>query len=142
MDFIIVDQDTINFLPIFGIAVVVPQPGTITATGTSSFKGKKVCIQGDEASVMVPGCTYMTPSYPIPGVGTIIVERLNNDQLAQKTKSNQKPMILKGSQLNAKFIVQTPAQQPTIAGPIPDPLLEYSGGMGSFINSNTKYRGT
>ena len=49
-DLIIIDQDQVNFLPSFGAAIIVPIPGTITASGDASFGSKKLCIDGDEKS--------------------------------------------------------------------------------------------
>ncbi|RMG19945.1 MAG: hypothetical protein D6730_20695 [Bacteroidetes bacterium] len=143
-DFIIIDGDTASFLPTFGAATVVVQPGTITGSGASTFNGSKVCVEGDESSVEVPGCMYMTPVYSIPGTGTLKIDSLAGDQLASHTLSDGKAMILKGSTFQAKFEVQSPAQQPPPGpgSPIPDSMTTYTGGSGMFISSNTKYKGT
>ena len=62
-DFILVEGDKANFLPSFGAAIVVVQPGDLKGSGPATFNGKKICVDGDEKKVSVPGCTYMTPQY-------------------------------------------------------------------------------
>lgn len=141
-DFILIDGDKAMFLPSFGAATVVVQPGTITGSGPATLQGKAVCVQGDERSVSVPGCTYMTPVYSIPGTGTLKIEALAGNQIAQHTRTGSKKMLLKGGQFQAKFEVQSPAQQPTPGGPVPDATPIYSGGGDQFITTNTKYKGT
>jgi hypothetical protein len=142
-DFVIVDGDTALFLPSFGAATVVVQPGQITGSGPAGFNGSPLCVDGDEASVEVPGCVYMTPQYSIPGSGTLKIDSLASDQLAQKSTTGDTALILKGGNFNAKFEVQSPAQQPPpgSGSPIPDSTTSYSG-SGSFITSNTKYKAT
>jgi hypothetical protein len=142
-DFILIEGDKANFIPAFGAAIVVVQPGTLQGSGKASLNGKKVCVDGDEKDVQVPGCTYMTPVYSIPGTGTLKIAALGGDQKAQKTQSNGKPVLLKGSTFTAKFEVQSPAQQqpPGPGPPIPDATPQYSG-TGMFITTNTKWKGT
>src|SRR4051812_5362165 len=96
-DFLIMQGDLAIFIPSFGAAVVVVQPGTMQGTGQTTHTGKKICVEGDESKVMVPGCMYMTPQYSIPGVGTLKIESLAGDQLTKKTKSAGKAIIIKGS---------------------------------------------
>ena len=143
-DFILIDGDTVSFLPTFGAATVVPQPGKLAASGPATLQGKKLCVDGDEGQVSVAGCTYLTPQYSIPGSGTLKIDALAGDQKAQKTKTGDKLVLLKGSQFTAKFEVQSPAQQPPPGpgSPIPDPTPLYSGGHGTFITTNTKFKGT
>lgn len=142
-DFILIDGDKANFMPNFGAAVVVVQPGTLAGSGPATFNGKPLCIDGDESSVSVPGCMYMTPQYSIPGTGTLKIDSLAGDQVAQKTNTGGTPVMLKGSNFNAKFEVQSPAQQPPPGpgSPIPDSTPSYSG-SGMFMTTNTKYQGT
>ena len=140
-DFVIVDGDTALFLPSFGAATVVVQPGQITGSGPASLNGSPLCVDGDEASVEVPGCVYMTPQYSIPGSGTLKIDSLASDQVAQKSTTGDTALILKGGNFNAKFEVQSPAQQPSTPSPVPDSTPSYSG-SGSFITSNTKYKAT
>ncbi len=141
-DFILIEGDKANFIPAFGAAMVVVQPGTLKGSGKASLNGKKVCIDGDEKKVEVPGCMYMTPVYSIPGTGTLKIDALAGNQKATKTNSNGKPVLLKGSVFTAKFEVQSPAQQPPGPGPpIPDATPQYSG-SGMFITTNTKWKGS
>jgi hypothetical protein len=141
--FILIDGDQVNFLPTFGAAIVVPQPGKLEGSGPATLKGKKVCVDGDESKVSVAGCTYMTPQYCIPGSGTLKIDSLAGDQKAQKTKTGGKKVLLKGKKFTAKFEVQSPAKQPPPGPgpPIPDPTLRYSGN-GTFITTNTQFKGT
>jgi hypothetical protein len=139
-DYLLLDGDKAIFTPSFGAATVVVQPGTLTASGPATVNGKKVCVAGDEKSVSVAGCSYMTPSHSIPGTGTLEIASLAGDQTAQKTKTGSTLVLLVGSSFTAKFSVQSPAQQPTSAGPVPDPTPQYSG-TGTFTTTNTKFKG-
>lgn len=143
-DFILIDADQAIFQPSFGSATVIPLPGQIAASGAASLNGVKVCIEGDESSVEVAGVTYFTAQYSIPGTGTLLIDSLAADQVAEHTRSSETLVILKGSNFTAKFKVDSPAQQPPPGpgSPIPDSMTEYSGGQGSFITSNTKFKGS
>lgn len=136
-DFVLLSGDLAMFTPSFGAATVVVMPGTLTGSGPMTSSGKAVCVDGDEASVSVPGCVYMTPQYSIPGAGTLSISALAGDQLAAKTKTGGKAVMLKGGQFTAKFAVQSPAMQPPPGpgSPIPDSSPEYSG-SGSFTTTN------
>jgi hypothetical protein len=142
-DFVLIEGDQAIFLPNFGAAVVVVQPGNLTGSGPATLNGKKVCIDGDEKNVSVPGCTYMTPQYSIPGSGTLKIDSLAADQKAAKTNTGGKAVLLKGGSFTAKLEVQSPAQQPPPGPgpPIPDASPQYSG-SGMFITMNTKYQGS
>ncbi|MEZ4731474.1 MAG: hypothetical protein R3E79_30520 [Caldilineaceae bacterium] len=143
MDFILLEGDKANFMPNFGPAVVVVQPGDLKASGPATLNGKKVCVDGDETKVAVAGCTYMTPQYSIPGTGTLKIAALAPNQKAQKTQSGGKPVLLKGGTFTAKFEVQNPAKQPPPGpgSPIPGATPQYMG-SGAFITTNTKFCGT
>lgn len=138
-DLIIIDQDQVNFLPSFGAAIIVPIPGTITASGDASFGSKKLCIDGDEKSVEVQNVPYIAPPF-VGGMGTLKIVSLASDQLAKHTKSTGKNVILKGSQFDAKLEVSVKGTDPSSGSK--DPMSEYSGGKGMFINSNLKFSGT
>ena len=142
-DFILIDGDMAMFMPSFGAAVVVVQPGTITGSGPATLDGTLLCVEGDESSVSVPGCMYMTPQYSIPGTGTLSIDALASDQLATKTSTGSTPVLLKGGNFTAKFEVQSPAQQPPPGpgSPIPDATPSYSG-QGMFMTTNVKLKGT
>lgn len=141
-DFILVDGDTVMFIPAFGAAVVVVQPGKLAGSGPAAIGGKKICVDGDESKVSVAGCAYMTPQYSIPGTGTLKIAALAGDQKAKKTNTGGKAVLLKGGNFTAKFEVQSPAQQPPPGpgSPVPDATPQYSGN-GMFIPGNVKVMG-
>lgn len=139
-DFILVDNDSVQFLPNFGMAIVVPMPGKIQATGKSNATGKKMCVAGDEKKVQVSGCAYTAGQYSVPGVGTLKIQALAADQQARHTNSGGKAVLLKGKQFEAVFEVQTPAQMPPPAS-TPDSTPLYSG-KGMFITTNLTVKGT
>ncbi len=142
-DFILIEGDKAMFMPNFGPAVVVVQPGDLKGSGPATLDGKKVCVDGDETKVSVPGCTYMTPQYSIPGTGTLKIASLAGNQKAKKTNTGGKAVLLKGGNFTAKFEVQSPAKQPPPGPgpPIPDATPQYSGN-GMFVTTNVKFQGT
>lgn len=144
-DFILIEGDKANFQPNFGTAIVTVRPGDLTGSGPATLNGKKLCVEGDEGKVSVPGCPYTTAQHTIPGTGTITISQLGGDQKAKKTQTGGKPVLLKGSTFTAEFEVVSPAQQPPPGpgSPIPDapPKKKYTG-SGSFITTNTKFQGT
>ncbi len=142
-DYVLIDGDTAVFMPSFGAATVVVQPGTLAGSGPPTIGGKPICIEGDESSVSVPGCMYMTPQHSIPGVGTLEIKALASDQVATKTTIAGTPVMLKGGNFEAVFKVDSPAMQPPPGpgSPIPDSSPDYSG-QGMFINSNQTIRAT
>nr|VFK77817.1 MAG: hypothetical protein BECKSD772D_GA0070982_100231 [Candidatus Kentron sp. SD] len=141
-DSILMEGDKANFIPVFGAAVVVVQPGDLKGSGPATIGGKKICVDGDETKVSVPGCDYMTPQYFIPGKGTLEIAALAGDQKATKTNTGGKAVLLKGSQFTAKFTVTKQAEQPAPPGPnVLDATPQYSGN-GTFITTNTKFMGT
>jgi hypothetical protein len=139
-DYLLIDGDKAIFSPSFGTATVIVQPGTLIASGPATVSGKKVCVAGDEKSVSVAGCSYTTTSHPIPGIGALEIASLAADQTAGKTRSGGILVMLVGSSFTARFVVQSPAQQPTSTGPVPDPTPRYAG-SGSFLTMNAKFKG-
>lgn len=139
-DYVLVDGDSALFFPAFGKAIVLVQPGTLRGSGPATVNGTNMCIEGDEQSVKVSGCTYVAPPYVIPGIGTLKIESLSSIHIAKKTRSGTTPVILKGGQFDASFEIQSAAQQPG-SPPIPDPTVKYLG-KGKFVTSNAKLRGT
>jgi hypothetical protein len=142
-DHVLIDGDLAIFRSSFGAATVVVRPGTLTASGPGTLRNKKLCVDGDEASVVVRGCMYMTPQYTIPGAGTLEIARLADNHRAEKTSTGDKKVLLVGGTFTAKFTVLSPAQQPPPGAgpPVPDVLTQYSG-TGSFVSTNTLLRGT
>ncbi len=139
-DFILVDGDEAVFVPAFGDALVTVLPGRIRGGGPAQAGGRNVCVQGDEGSVKVEGCPYMTPAYSVPGVGTLGIARLAGDQVAGSTESGGAPVLLRGSVFTAGFQVVTPAMTPAVP-PVPDPMTSYEG-EGSFITTNLEVMGS
>jgi len=141
-DYILIEGDQAVFIPAFGAAVVVVRPGFMSASGPATISSKKICVEGDEAKLSVPGCTYIAGPYTIPGVGTLKIDRLAGNQKANKTDTGGKAVLLKGGSFQAKFEVQSPAMQPLTppAVPVPDTMVSYPG-SGRFINTNFKIRG-
>lgn len=142
-DFILIEGDKAIFQPNFGAAMVFWHPGDLKGSGPATLNRKKVCVDGDEKNVSVPGCSYMTPQYSILGTGTLKIAALAPNQKAKKTKTGGKAVLLKGGNFTAKFEVQNPAKQPPPGpgSPIPDATPQYSGN-GTFITFNTKFQGT
>lgn len=140
-DLILITGDLAIFNPMFGQAIVTVIPGNIVGSGKAKINQKLVCVNGDEKTVVVPGCPYITPVHNIPGMGILSIESLAANQKAQRTRSNHQPVLLKGGSFNAKFQVMVPAQQPTPVGPIPDATPQYPG-TGTFMTTNFRVRGT
>lgn len=142
-DLILIDGDQVIFDTAFPPANVVVQPGKFSATGGATLNGKKICVDGDEKKVSVPGCTYVTPIYSIPGTGTLKIQSLAPNQKALKTATGGKKVLLKGAKFIAKFEVQSPAQfqPPGPNPPQPDQMKQYVG-SGSFETTNQKLNGT
>lgn len=139
-DLVLIDGDQALFWPSFGAAIVTPQPGRITGTGPGTLRGRSLCVDGDEDSVTVDGCLYMTPQYCIPGTGTLKIDALASEQRAQKTRTGGKGVLLRGQRFRARFEVRSPALQPGPV-PIPDPMAQYQG-QGWFSTTNTSFKGT
>lgn len=139
MDFVIITSDKAIFDPSFPPATVTAPPGVITGTAKIKASNMVACIAGDESSVVVSGAVYFTPSFPIPGAGTLTIESLGPDQKATKAKSNGTVLILKGTKFRARFQVSAPAQVVVSGSTVPDPTPIYSG-TGSFITTNTRVR--
>ena len=137
MDFVIINSDQAIFDPSFPPAIVMAPPSVITGTAKAKVSGLPACAEGDETSVVVAGAVYVTPSFPIPGAGTLTIESLGPDQTAQKGKSGGRFFILRGGKFRARFQVNAPATVPSGGGPVPDPTPVYNG-TGTFITTNTR----
>lgn len=139
MDFVIINGDQAVFDSSFPPATVIAPPGVISGTAKAKVNGLPACVEGDEASVVVAGAVYFTPSFPIPGAGTLTIESLGPDQKAQKGTSGGSGFILRGSRFRARLQVNAPATVPSVSGAVPDPTPVYTG-TGSFITTNTSAR--
>jgi hypothetical protein len=135
-DLIMVDGDTVTFMPSFGLATVVPIPTTIsTSAATTKVGSKGPCLEGDEKNVQSAGCLYTTATHTLPGTGTLKIDKLNSDQVTTKTTIEGKKVILKGSTFDAVFEVQAGAKTSS-SPPVLDTVTKYSGGKGSFVPTN------
>ena len=118
------------------ITPVLPIPIMGSGSHTISPLGAKGCLEGDEQKVQLPGVMFnKPPAYPLPGSGTFFIDKLNKDQLSQKTTCDGKKLILKGTQFDAVFTVMSPPCQspPPTSGGLPDTAkFEYKG-KGSFL---------
>ncbi len=143
-DFILTAGDIVTFLPNFPPATVTVCPGVLMGSGKAKCGGKQICVDGDEKQVEIPGCPYVSGAFTIPGVGTLKIQELGQDQLATKTKCGGSKVMLKGTMFIAVFEVQTPAQQPPSPPPTPpkpDPTPKYTG-QGMFSTTNLKWKAT
>lgn len=117
---------------------IVPQlVAPVPLVGSSSnlmVGGAPACLQGDELpQVLQAPMPYTAPPFVIPGTGTLQLTLTPTNTTMQT--SNGKKILIKGQQFIAKFTVQSPAQQPTPAGPVPDPVA-VKPGTAQFITTN------
>jgi hypothetical protein len=136
-DLVLVDGDKAVFERAFGSATVIPRAGRLKGSGSMRVGGKVACVEGDEGSVRVEGCSYSAKPFVTPGVGTLTIKELAPDQLAASSSTRGGKLMAKGGSFIAEFSVTTPATQPSAAGPIPDPIAKYLG-TGSFVPTNGK----
>lgn len=136
---VLIDGDVAMFNPAFNPAMVQVKPGIIRASGKEDVGGKKICVDGDEKSVEVPGCLYVTPVYSIAGVGTLRIRALVGDGKSVEDRIDGKAILIKGSGFIAVFQVTQAAMMPPPGPgmPIPDATREYVGN-GNFETTNTK----
>lgn len=142
-DKILIHGDSAAFQSAFGAASVTVLPGTLKGTGAVKIGGKPVCVVGDEASVVVAGCAYITTTHTIPGAGTLKVKALAGAHEGKKTTRDGAAVLLLGAQFDAVFEVTTPAQEPPKGGtpPQPDTAPSYDG-KGEFVAGNDRVKGT
>jgi len=119
---------------------IVPQlvaPVPLLGSSTSvQIDGSFVCLQGDELPAALKGpLMYTAPPFVTPGTGSLQIVLLPTN-LSMQTM-NGSPMLLKGQTFQAMFNVQSPAMQPTPAGPVPDPLV-VKVCTAQFITTNMK----
>lgn len=136
-DYILIDGDKAVFMPTFGAAIVAVRPGTLNGSGKPTLCGSKICLEGDEKQLSVPGCSYITALYSVPGTGTLTIESLAGDQKTERLLVSGKHVLLRGSRFSAKFTVISPALLP-VNPTRPDNTPEYSG-QGQFITENLKW---
>jgi len=139
VDYIVVTGDTIMWMPSFGSATVLA-PATAVVSGSAAkvkVTQKAMALEGDEMKWMSTPVPYMSGSFSVPGMAVCKVQKLGADQTTSTTTFEGKAGIIKGSNFMAVLMVMVPAMMPTPAGPVPDPVPMYPGGMGKFITTNT-----
>jgi hypothetical protein len=111
------------------VATVQVRPGILTGSAvTFKIGGTPACLNGDERSATVSGCPYVTPTYPIPGAGTLSVTRLGPGQQAAGIRLKGVAFLVAGGRFVARFEVNRPAQVLLPNGsPVPDPTPAYTG---------------
>ncbi|MGX7826365.1 hypothetical protein ACTG9Q_14850 [Actinokineospora sp. 24-640] len=136
-DFVIKTGDMIKILvPPPAIVPQLQAPVPLRGSSTSFMVNNVyVCLLGDELpeALMTP-LPYTAPPFVTPGTGKLTVTLLPANLTRQTV--NGKTLLLKGQRFPVVFTVQTPATQPTPAGPVPDTLLVKQG-TGEFITTNT-----
>lgn len=139
---IIINNDTVKFnSSTFLPAITIPPEITenITASGSTKVHGEKICVELDSESV-IKTCRYYTPSFTTPGDGMFIITQLDTSQTTEKTKENEKKIIIKGTQFEAAFIVTSPAINPVSGAS--DGNSSYNGkGSFSILGNSTVYAG-
>lgn len=137
-DFVIRTGDLIE-VTIPGAALIPTLLAPLALTGSSTdvaVQAMPVCLQGDELPIALSGpMPYTQPPFTVPGTGTLTLT-LTPTNMTQRTTNSGKPILIKGGPFPAVFSVQTPASQPTAAGPVPDPQLQKPG-TARFITTNT-----
>jgi hypothetical protein len=114
--------------------LVAPSPLT-GSSATVKITKRAACLVGDELPpALRQPMPYTSPPFVIPGTGTLqLIPQPAN--MTQMVKNDHKPMLLKGAVFDAIFTVQSPAQQPTPAGPVPDPV-PVKQGKATFQTTN------
>ena len=126
---VIVDGDTVFFMPFFGLRIITIPMTTIRGSGHACIKEKKVCVKGDEKKVRLI-TPYTSGQYTVPGTAVVTIEKLKSDQIASDCLS-LKALITEGKGLfDAKLSVLVPATTPPPAS-TPDNMMS-SGGKGFF----------
>jgi hypothetical protein len=123
-DYVMVTGDMIEITvppPAIVPQLVAPVPLQGSSTDTT-ISGQFVCLRGDELPPSIRGpLMYTAPPFVTPGTGTLQIILMPTNQTL--TTMNGQALLLKGSSFQAMFNVQSPAMQPTPAGPVPDPLV-------------------
>lgn len=137
-DYIIVNGDMIQVtIPPPTIVPQLAAPVPLVGTSTDVLVGgAPVCLEGDELPPALRGpLTYTAPPFVTPGTGTLEITLLPTNKTMQT--DNGKKILVKGATFTVRFTVQTPAQQPTPAGPVPDPVV-VKPGTAQFITTNVR----
>ena len=135
MDYIILDGTKVIFDTAFDPATLdAAEETTITASGFGLAGGTAVCVEGDEATVIVEGCAFTTKTHSdVKGVGILTIKALASDQLATQTTCEGKAVLLVGGDFEAQLVGVAPPMKTTPNGPIPGPMGPFNG-TGHFEN--------
>ncbi|BFU47633.1 hypothetical protein [Krasilnikovia sp. MM14-A1004] len=139
-DFIIATGDQIQVtIPPPTIVPQLAAPIPLIGTSKNVMVGTNpVCLEGDELPVAIKGpLTYTAPPFITPGTGTLEITLLPTNKTMQT--ENGKKILVKGATFTVRFNVQTPAQQPTPTGPVPDPVA-VKPGTAQFITTNVQVK--
>lgn len=135
-DFVMRTGDLVKItIPPPAVIPTLEEPVPLEGSGESvTIDGMAVCLLGDELpEFLAEPMAYTAPPFGIPGMGTLKLT-LTEANMTVITRSG-KPLLIKGGPFIAMFTVTEPAQQPTPAGPVPDPMLEKPG-TAEFITTN------
>ena len=123
-------------IPAPTVVPVLEAPVPLVGSSTNVIVlGMTMCLQGDELPpVLREPLVYTAPPFTTPGTGMLTVTLLP-ENLTELTTNGGKLLLLKGGTFPAMFTVESPAMQPTPAGPVPDPMVEKPGNA-RFISSN------
>ena len=140
-DNIIKTGDMIRFTvppPLLIPSIMAPLPlvGTSTSLKVATMPA---CLEGDELpKMLLSPQPYTFAGFVIPGMIQVSVRLLPSNK-TMLTK-NGKAVLIKGTPFIAEFRVTVPAQQPTPAGPIPDPAAVKPPGTAEFITTNMQVK--
>jgi hypothetical protein len=139
-DYIIVTGDMIQ-VTITPPAIVPQLLAPVPLVGSSQnvmVANMPICLEGDELPAALKGpLPYTAPPFVTPGTGTLEITLLPTNKTMQS--ENGKKILIKGTTFTAKFTVKTPAQQPTPAGPVPDPVA-VKPATAQFITTNVQVK--
>ena len=107
--------------------------------GKIKAKGKKVCVYGDEKSIKIETKYMFPPFFPVPGKGIATIWTLTPGQVCQKTRINNKPVIMKGDVFITKFEVKKKAFIILPNGSKQEDPLPFHIGLGKFTTSQDKF---
>jgi hypothetical protein len=130
-DLLVASGDWVEFEPLFGNRVLmVPATAVLMGTGRFMVAGKPGCVISDLNKVVVPGISYTSGIFTVPGLGTVQLVVAGPDQTAHTVLSGL-PVLLKGSQCQAIFTPSNSAKDPSTG--LLDPTLGVSTpGKGRF----------
>ena len=126
--------------------VTIPTPaipaGVLVVNSSSDLKGKDetkpASLKTDmEGQSSVTGIGYTNGSYTIPGVLSWDGKLNGSQESAKATKNGSGVTVDDTNSGSVTWTVVTPAQQPSVPSPIPDPNTEYPGTWTLISANNT-----